>query len=607
LSVGFRFDAQSRKSLKNRYFAEGEWVQTHPAGNRNCCQDEAHAAAYPRPRFAHNKRGDSMKMKTRLALVALAAVGFTACGGGGGDDTTPAPADTRTRLVGVAATGAPLAGAAIKVCDATGASVSTTAAADGSYSVDVSTLTAPLLVAATTAAFVPINDVPQPANGTVAYAALLPAVAASAANTANVNQLSDKIASDVAVTDLALKGSVQLINACNTTGVTSATIASRTASLRNLLLAALTAEGVADAAAFDPVTTPMVANHQGVDAVLDRVRHNRDGWGSGTDDQLRGTKLYDYNMREISSSNVALDPTLAPWSTATTRIFVVGDSTASNYTASVAPRKGWGQVFDRSLKADAPARVVNLAQSGRSSRSFITEGWFKVLADNLQAGDYVLIQWGHNDEKCDTTGSLDWVNRCTYPNNASGQIQLPTTLDKLTAGTTAEDLSFQRSLEKYIALARSRGATPVLITPVTRINQDRTVTAYIEGAFPITRSTHITTRGDGPGNYSQTVIDTATANNVALIDVDAASIAFYNTLGVGTGGATATGGWRDYYLSVSDAVTYPFYATASTTGHYLNADRTHSQETGALKIAEWVANGVKADAARLSGLSALLN
>ena len=75
----------------------------------------------------------------------------------------------------------------------------------------------------------------QPANGTVAYAALVPTVTAQAANIANVNQLTDKVASDVAVTDLKLKGSVQLINACNTTGVTAATVAAKTASLRTLL------------------------------------------------------------------------------------------------------------------------------------------------------------------------------------------------------------------------------------------------------------------------------------------------------------------------------------------------------------------------------------
>lgn len=539
-------------------------------------------------------------MRTIRGICAVAAL---VIGGCGGDDMT---LDTSTRLAGVPASGAPLAGASIKVCDAQGASVATTAGADGSYLVDVSVLKAPLLVAASTGAFVNINGVPQPANGTVAYAALVPTVAAQAANIANVNPLTDKVASDVAVTDLKLKGSVQLINACNTTGVTAATVAARTASLRTLLQAALVANDVANAATFDPVSTPMVANHQGVDAVLDRVRHNRDGWGSGTDDQLRGTKLYDLALREISSDNVALDPALAPWSTAGTRIFVVGDSTASNYSRDVLPRMGWGQVFDRLLKAGTTARVVNLAQSGRSSRSFITEGWFKMLADGLQAGDYVLIQWGHNDEKCDTTGSLDWVNRCTYPNDANGTPQGAKTLDKLPAGTTADDLSFQRSLEKYIALARSKGATPVLITPVTRINQDKTVTAYVEGAFPITKSTHITTKGDAPGNYSRTVMQTAAANDVAVVDLDAASMAFFNTLGVGTGGAAATGGWRDYYLAVSDPVAFPFYASAAVTGHVLNADRTHFQEAGAVKIAELVAAGVKADTARLGGLIAFM-
>lgn len=539
-------------------------------------------------------------MRTIRGLWAVVALAVSACGG---DDVG---VDASTRLVGVAASGGPLAGAAITVCDAQGASVSTTAAADGSYRADVSALKAPLLVSARTAAFVAINGVPQPANGTLAYAALLPAVTAEAANIANVNPLTDKVASDVAVADLKLKGSVQLINACNTTGVTAATVATKTAGLRTLLQAALVASGVANAAAFDPVSTPMAANHQGVDAVLDRVRHNRDGWGSGSDDQLRGTKLYDLALREISADNVALDPTLAPWSTAGTRIFVVGDSTASNYSREVLPRMGWGQVFDRLLQGGAPARVVNLAQSGRSSRSFITEGWFKMLADGLQAGDYLLIQWGHNDEKCDTTGSLDWVNRCTYPNDANGAPQAAKTLDKLPAGTTAEDLSFQRSLEKYIALARSKGATPVLITPVTRINQDKAVTAYVEGAFPIAKSTHITTKGDAPGNYSRTVVQTAAANDVALIDVDAASMAFFNTLGVGTGGATATGGWRDHYLAVTDPVAFPFYAAATTTGHYLNADRTHFQESGAVTIAGLVAAGVKADTARLGGLIALM-
>ena len=537
---------------------------------------------------------------TPLCAAAVVLALFAGCGGSDDD-----PNDA-TRIVGVAASGGPLAGATLKVCDSAGASVSATTAADGSYDVDVSALRAPLLLAAISAPFVTINDVPQPANGTIAYAALLPAVTAGAANIANVNPLTDKVASDVAVADLELEGSVQLINACNTSGVSAATVTAKTAELRALVGDALTLKGVADAASFDPVNRAMKADHTGVDAVLDALLHNREGWGSGSDDQLRATKLYDLDVEEIDPGNVKLDANLKPWHSAGTRIFVVGDSTSSNYPANVAPRAGWGEVLQHFLKADADARVVNLAQSGRSSRSFITEGWFKVLEDHLGAGDYLLIQWGHNDEKCDVTGSLDWVNRCTYPNRADGAPQTATTLDKLPPGTAAADLSFQRSLEKYVRLARSRGATPVLITPVTRINRDSGVTGYVEGLFPIAASTHITSRGDHPGDYSKTVLDTAAANNVAMVDLDAGSIAFFNSVGVGSGGADAAGGWRDYYLAVLDAIRYPFYTSAAVTGHVYNADRTHFQETGAFKVASLVVDGLKADPERLSGLIALL-
>ena len=532
------------------------------------------------------------------ALVALALV----AGCGDNDDD----ASGATRIVGVAASGGPLGGATLRVCDSTGAGVSATTAADGSYDIDVSALRAPLLLAATSAPFIAINNVPQPANGTIAYAALLGTLSPGSANTANVNPLTDKVASDVAAADLGLPGSVQLINACTTAGISATTVAAKTAELRALVGDALTLEGVADVASFDPVTRAMKADHSGVDAVLDALLHNREGWGSGSDDQLRATKLYDLDVEEIDAGNVKLDAKLKPWRSVKTRVFVVGDSTSSNYPASVAPRAGWGEVLRHHLKAGADARVVNLAQSGRSSRSFITEGWFKLLENHLGAGDYLLIQWGHNDEKCDVTGSLDWVNRCTYPNSAAGTPQVAPTLDKLPPGTTAADLSFQRSLEKYVQLARSKGATPVLITPVTRIVRDSSVTGYVEGRFPITASTHITSRGAFPGNYSRTVLDTAAANNVAVVDLDASSIAFFNSVGVGSGGADAVGGWRDHYLAVSDPIRYPFYATAAVTGHGYNADRTHFQEAGAFKVASLVVDGIKADAGRLAGLIALL-
>ena len=565
----------------------------------------------------------------RLTTLALSlAAALTACGGGSDD--------TSTTLTGVAATGAALANADITVCDAAGVKKTTKTDAQGAYSLDVAGMKAPLLIGVNNAPLTLINGVQQPANGTILYAALLGSLNVGR-NVGNVNQLTDKIASDTAITDISaaeatIKGSVQLFNAC-TRGIsakaTTASIKANTDELRGLILDLLKAKGVANPDSFDPVTSAMKADHTGIDAVLDSVRHNRDGWASGTDDQLRGSKLYDLNMQEISTTNGNVDATLKDWASYKTRIFVVGDSTVSNYGKGVAPRMGWGQPFDRLVKNTTQAKVVNLAQSGRSSRSFITEGWFRMLSDNLKSGDYVLVQWGHNDEKCDTTASLDWANRCTYPNSASGipQVAKATSATdtagktySVPAGVTVDDLSFQKSLEKYVKLARDKGATIVLITPVTRINQDKTVTAYNEGAFPISKSTHITSKGDFPGNYSQTVIDAGKANDVPVVDLDVKSIAFMNSIGVGSGGINATGGWRDYHNSVSDFTLYPHYKTlyaadgvtplawaSQTTGNYMNADRTHFKESGAEKVGQMIVEGIKADTSgKLSGLVSLL-
>ncbi|MFA9439733.1 rhamnogalacturonan acetylesterase [Uliginosibacterium sp. sgz301328] len=482
-----------------------------------------------------------------------------------------------TTLKGVAAAdGHALAGASIKVCDAAGTSRAATAGSDGSYTIDVTGLTAPLLVAAT--------------SGSVQYAGLLGTVA-SGSNTANVSPLTDSVASGVAGS-MGLAGTVQLIAGCNTAKATASDIATKTGNLRKLISAAITDAGL-DASTYDPVTTPMKIENSGTNKILAEVRHNREGFSNSTSDQYGATYLYDRNMMEIRSTNL-LDPTLKAWSSYGTRIFVAGDSTASNYNKEVLPRMGWGQVLDRQLKSTTDVKVVNVAQSGRSSRSFITEGWFDLISAEIKSGDYLLVQFGHNDEKCNS-GDIDLTFRCTYPNTSAGALP-----------GSSSDLSFQKTLEKYVKLAKDKGATVVLITPVTRINQDKTVTAYVEGAFPITKSTHITSSGAYPGNYSQTVIDTAKANNVAYVDLDAKSIAFMNSIGVGTGGAEATGGWRDYHLAVKDFVTYPYYASVSTTGHYLNADRTHFQENGAVKVSSMIVEGIKENSSTLSGLIALL-
>ena len=82
-------------------------------------------------------------------------------------------------------------------------------------------------------------------------------------------------------------------------------------------------------------------------------------------------------------------------------LHLIGDSTMADKPKGPAnPETGWGQALPALLKPEA-GRVVNYAMNGRSTKSFIDEGrWTKVVAA-LQPGDFVIIQFGHNDEKAD--------------------------------------------------------------------------------------------------------------------------------------------------------------------------------------------------------------
>jgi lysophospholipase L1-like esterase len=479
-----------------------------------------------------------------------------------------------TYIQGVAALAEPLSNASITVCDAKGVRNVLQTDADGSFRLAADKITAPVLLSAQ--------------KGDVQLASILATLQADTLNIANINPLTDKIASAVATTDLGLKGSLQLIAACAPGGANIATIEAANNELRTDLLDALKATGISEPDHFDPVTTRMKADDNGIGAILGQLYFNRNGYSNGSTNERGATLLYDRNVMEVRGSN-PLDPHLKPWSDYKTRVFIAGDSTASNYPAEVMPRMGWGQTFNRQFKTDADVKVINVAQSGRSSRSFITEGWFNLIADNIQAGDYLLIQFGHNDEKCNVTGSTDWIFRCTYANAADGTPRYP---------AEQPDYSFQKTLEKYLQLAKDKGATPILITPVTRINQDKAVTNGVAGLFPITSSTHVTNKGDYPGDYSQTVIDTATANNVAVIDLDTRSREFANSLGEPA--------WKNYWLGVSDTTRYPYYADISTAGNIMNPDRTHFQEQGAEAIAAIIADGIKTNPAHLKNLTMML-
>ncbi len=196
----------------------------------------------------------------KLSVLFAATLAVVACGSGG-DDPAPPPAPVTT-LTGVVASGAAVPGATVTISDAsaTTANVSATSGADGSYSADVTALTAPLLVTAT-----------GTLNGeAVSLAAVVPAAAVTgaASNTANVTSLTNAIAALIAPAGNigALTDPAALTAAATEAGVTNAS---------QLVVNTLRTDPVTNAAlgdGFDPLRTAFSANGSGVDGCSIRLK-----------------------------------------------------------------------------------------------------------------------------------------------------------------------------------------------------------------------------------------------------------------------------------------------------------------------------------------------
>lgn len=157
------------------------------------------------------------------------------------------------------------------------------------------------------------------------------------------------------------------------------------------------------------------------------------------------------------------------------RIFLVGDSTMANKKAIDAPETGWGQVFYR-LFTDA-VEIQNHAMNGRSTRSFRTLGHWKAVHDQLRKGDFVFIQFGHNDQKVGDT--LRYAEAQT---------------------------DYRANLERYIRETEAKGAVPVILTPVMRRKFDE------NGKLV-----------DQLGEYPAVAREVAQKHRLTLIDMHAAS------------------------------------------------------------------------------------
>jgi len=210
------------------------------------------------------------------------------------------------------------------------------------------------------------------------------------------------------------------------------------------------------------------------------------------------------------------------------KIFIAGDSTAATKDPSKYPETGWGQVIN--LYFNDEVCIRNFAKNGRSSKSFIDEGLLDQIAAEIQEGDYLFIQFGHNDEK-----------------------------DKPAVHTDPQT-TFKEYLTRYIDCARNVKATPVLLTPVHRRNFDE------NGKI---NNTH--------GEYPQAMRELSKEKGVTLLDITEASRVFFEQLGVEKTKEILL------WLKPGENPNYPNGVQ----------DNTHFSEYGAKKIAGLVIEQIK--------------
>jgi len=209
-------------------------------------------------------------------------------------------------------------------------------------------------------------------------------------------------------------------------------------------------------------------------------------------------------------------------------VYLAGDSTMADKEVKAYPETGWGMPFHAFF--DSTVTVINKAKNGRSTKSFIAEGLWKSISTNLNEGDYVLIQFGHNDE-------------------------VPTKT------TYTPETDFKANLIKFITETRDKKATAVLITPVARRKFSKS--GNIEETHEV---------------YAAIVRKVAEEQNVPLIDLDKESQAFIQKFGPEDSKMLFN------YLTPGENPNYPDG----------KADDTHFSELGARKMAEIILADIKA-------------
>nr|WP_257990779.1 rhamnogalacturonan acetylesterase [Bacillus infantis] len=213
-----------------------------------------------------------------------------------------------------------------------------------------------------------------------------------------------------------------------------------------------------------------------------------------------------------------------------TTIFIAGDSTAAVKLPEKRPETGWGEPFEHYLKRGAV--LDNRAINGRSTKSFINQGHLASIESSISPGDYLIIQFGHNDQKTEDP------ERGTSPYG-----------------------DYQENLLEYVETARRNQAHPVLFTSVTRRKYDGgdTIDELSVGDFP------------------EAMKQFAKKNQVPLLDIHEATRDFFNSMGH------------------RESASYFLHLAPGESPNYPDGleDNTHFNEKGAEAVARLIAEKIK--------------
>lgn len=256
------------------------------------------------------------------------------------------------------------------------------------------------------------------------------------------------------------------------------------------------------------------------DASVGEVRLNRREIGPPMHPDWDGRLTLEFNGANPAIKSVEIEPAVRP-----TTLFVAGDSTVTNQRNE--PYAGWAQMLPCFFEPGVA--VANYAESGLALRSFEYQRRLAKVLSEMAEGDYLFIQFGHNDQKDKRPGAGPFT-------------------------------TYSQKLREFIQAVRSKGGVPVLVTPMERLrmNEDGSQTPTL-------------------ADYAEAVRQVGAEETVSVIDLNAMSLEFYAALGP----QQATRAFAFY-----PANTFPGQTVALS-------DRSHHSAYGAYELARCVVEGVR--------------